>query len=173
MTGLAIERIRAVLAAHYTIEREVGRGGMATVYLARDLKHAGQVAVKVLRPDVTDVRGAARFLREIRIAARLTYPNILPVHDSGNSGDLLYYVVPYVTGDTLRERLRRTGQFPLDDALRIAAEVADALAYAHSEGVIHRDIKPENILLGDIPRRIRRRWAGGMPWWPTSASREP
>ncbi len=96
MTGLAIERIRAVLAANYTIEREVGRGGMATVYLARDLKHARQVAVKVLRPDVTDALGAARFLREIRIAARLTHPNILPVHDSGNSGDLLYYVMPYV-----------------------------------------------------------------------------
>lgn len=148
VTGLAIERIRALLAAHYTLERELGRGGMATVYLAQDLKHGRRVALKVLQPDVTDPRGAASFLREIRIAARLTHPNILPVHDSGNVAGLLFYVMPYIVGDTLRERLRRTGPLPLDDSLRIAAEIADALAYAHSEGVVHLDIKPENILFG-------------------------
>ncbi|MGH7498307.1 MAG: protein kinase domain-containing protein [Gemmatimonadales bacterium] len=148
MTGLAIERLRTVLTGHYTLERELGRGGTATVYLARDLKHARPVALKVLRPDVTEALGAARFLREIRIAARLTHPNILPLHDSGKAAGLLYYVMPYVAGDTLRERIRRDGQLPLDDALRIAGEVADALAYAHAEGVVHRDIKPENILFG-------------------------
>ena len=148
MTGLAVERLRTVLSGHYTLERELGRGGTATVYLAQDLKHARPVALKVLRPDVTEVLGATQFLREIRIAARLTHPNILSVHDSGKAGGLLYYVMPYIAGDSLRERIRREGQLPLDDALRIAAEVADALAYAHAEGVVHRDIKPENILLG-------------------------
>ena len=146
MTGLAVERLRTVLAGHYTLERELGRGGTATVYLARDLKHARPVALKVLRPDVTEALGATQFLREIRIAARLTHPNILPLHDSGKAAGFLYYVMPYVAGDTLRERIRREGHLPLDEALRIAAEVADALAYAHADGVVHRDIKPENIL---------------------------
>jgi TolB-like protein len=148
VTVTAVEQLRAVLADHYTLERELGRGGMATVYLAQDLKHSRPVAVKVLRPDVTEALGATQFLREIRIAARLTHPNILSVHDSGKAAGLLYYVMPYVSGDTLRERLRREGQLPLDDALRIAREVADALSYAHGEGVVHRDIKPENILFG-------------------------
>lgn len=144
--GLAVERIRTVLAVHYTLERELGRGGTATVYLAHDLKHLRLVALKVLRSDVTEALGATQFLREIRTAARLTHPNILPIHDSGKVAGLLYYVMPYVAGDTLRERIRREARMPLDDALRVAAEVADALAYAHSEGVVHGDIKPENIL---------------------------
>jgi TolB-like protein len=148
VTGTAVEQLRAVLADHYTLERELGRGGMATVYLALDVKHGRHVALKVLRPDVTQALGDTQFLREIRIAARLTHPNILSVHDSGKAGGFLYYVMPYVAGDTLRERLRREGQLPLDDALHIAREVADALSYAHGEGVVHRDIKPENILFG-------------------------
>jgi len=107
VTGLAVERLRTVLSGHYTLERELGRGGTATVYLAQDLKHARPVALKVLRPDVTEVLGATQFLREIRIAARLTHPNILSVHDSGKAGGLLYYVMPYIAGDSLRERIRR------------------------------------------------------------------
>ncbi len=144
----AAERLRAVLAESYTLERELGRGGTATVFLAQDLKHSRPVALKVLRPDVTEALGATRFLREIQIAARLTHPNILSVHDSGKAAGLLYYVMPYVAGDTLRERLRRDGRLPLEDALRFGREIADALSYAHGEGVVHRDIKPENILFG-------------------------
>jgi serine/threonine-protein kinase len=146
--GTAVERLQADLAGQYTLERELGRGGTATVYLAHDQKHGRPVAVKVLRPDVTEALGAARFLREIRIAARLTHPNILSVHDSGKAAGFLYYVMPYVAGDTLRERLRRDGRLPLEDALTIAREIADALSLAHGEGIVHRDIKPENILFG-------------------------
>ncbi len=144
----AEERLRTALQGQYTLERELGRGGTATVWLAQDLKHGRSVALKVLRPDVTEALGASQFLREIRIAARLTHPNILSVHDSGNAGGFLYYIMPYVSGDTLRERIRREGRLPLDDALHVAREIADALAYAHGEGIIHRDIKPENILFG-------------------------
>ncbi len=131
----------------YRIERELGRGGMATVWLARDRKHDRLVALKVLRPELAQVLGPERFLREIQIAARLTHPHILPVHDSGDAGGLLFYVMPYVEGESLRDRLDREKQLPLVDALQIAHEVADALSYAHSHDVIHRDIKPENILL--------------------------
>ncbi len=128
------------------MERELGRGGMATVYLARDLRHGRDVAVKVLKVEGGPADGSPRFLHEIQIAARLAHPNILPLHDSGESDGLLYYVMPFVPGESLRQRLEREGALPVTDALTIAWEVAGALAYAHSHGVIHRDIKPENIL---------------------------
>src|ERR687896_260682 len=136
-----------VLAGRYTIERELGRGGTACVYLARDLRHRRHVAVKILHRLITAQIGSDRFLREIEVAARLTHPHILPLHDSGETDDLLYYVMPFVEGESLRERLVRDGPLPLEDALRITREVADALAYAHAHGVVHRDIKPGNILL--------------------------
>lgn len=144
----AVSRLSSALASHYTIERELGRGGMATVYLAHDLKHNRPVAVKVLRPELTMALGAGRFLREIQIAAQFAHPHIVPVFDSGEAGGFLYYVMPYVVGESLRSRLAREGQLPVDDALAIACEVANALAYAHAQGIVHRDIKPENILLG-------------------------
>ena len=131
----------------YLIERELGRGGMATVYLARDLKHDRLVAVKVLRPDLAAVLGAERFLREIRLTAQLQHPHILNLLDSGEAAGFLFYVMPYVEGETLREWLTREGQLSIEDALRITRDVASALDYAHQRGVIHRDIKPENILL--------------------------
>src|SRR5690349_21827018 len=143
----AIERLAAALAAKYRIERELGQGGMATVYLAHDLRHDRDVAIKVLHPDLGAALGAERFLSEIRTTARLQHPHILPLLDSGEAGGLLYYVMPLVTGETLRARLEREAQLPIDDAIRVAREVGDALGYAHSLGVIHRDIKPENILL--------------------------
>ena len=135
------------LTDRYVIERELGSGGMAIVYLAEDLKHHRKVAVKVLRPELAAALGAERFLREIEIAARLQHPHILPLHDSGEAEGVLYYVMPYVEGESLRDRLNRETQLPLEDALQIAREVADALGYAHSHQVIHRDIKPENVLL--------------------------
>jgi len=140
-------RLSAALADRYRIERELGAGGMATVYLAHDLKHGRDVAIKVLHPDLGAALGAERFLSEIRTTARLQHPHILPLLDSGEAGGLLYYVMPLATGETLRARLERDRQLPIDDALRIAREVADALGYAHSAGIVHRDIKPENILL--------------------------
>jgi len=132
---------------HYLVERELGRGGMATVYLARDLKHNRPVALKVLHPELAATLGPERFLREIQIAANLNHPHILPLHDSGTVNGLLYYVMPYVEGESLRDRLSREKQLPLEDTLRIGREVAQALDYAHRHGVVHRDIKPENILL--------------------------
>ncbi len=160
-----VARLTAALADRYTLQRELGQGGMATVYLAEDLKHHRPVALKVLKPELAAVLGPERFLREIEVASKLTHPHILPVYDSGHtagradepaqssaighrlSAEFLYYVMPYVEGETLRGRLTREKQLPVDDALQIAREVADALSYAHSRGVIHRDIKPENILL--------------------------
>src|SRR2546426_416566 len=142
-----LAELRAALRSRYTLEREIGRGGMATVWLARDLKHERAVAIKVLRPDVASTLTAERFLREIAIAARLTHPHIAPVFDSGKADGFLYYVMPYVHGESLRQRLQRERQLPLPEALGIAREVADALDYAHRHGVVHRDIKPENILL--------------------------
>src|SRR5947199_320522 len=142
-----LERVRASLAGRYTIERELGRGGMATVYLARDLKHDRPVALKVLRPELAASVGAERFLREIQVTAHLTHPNILPLLDSGRADDFLYYVTPYVEGESLRNRLDREGQLPVAEALRLAAAVAGALDYAHRHQIVHRDIKPENILL--------------------------
>ena len=135
------------LAGRYLIERELGRGGMAIVYLAHDRKHDRPVALKTIRPELVPSLGSQRFLREIQIAARLQHPNILPLHDSGEVDGLLYYVMPYVEGESLRHRLDREGQLQVEDALRIARQVAEALAYAHSLGVVHRDIKPENVLL--------------------------
>ncbi len=141
-----VTRLQATLAGRYTIERELGRGGMAVVFLAQDLRHHRLVAIKVLRPELAVALGAERFLREIEIAAGLTHPHILPLYDSGEANGLLYYVMPYVEGESLRDRLDREQQLPLEDALQIVREAADALSYAHSLGVIHRDIKPENIL---------------------------
>src|SRR5688500_1211277 len=166
------ETLRAALADRYRLEREIGRGGMATVYLAEDLRHRRKVAVKVLRPELAATIGPDRFLREIEIAAQLQHPHILPLLDSGQveTGEgrasrdaddpnastpstlstpatFLYYVMPFVQGETLRERLTREHELPVHDAVRIVAEVADALSHAHAHGVVHRDIKPENILL--------------------------
>jgi TolB-like protein len=139
--------LNAALPDHYIIDRELGRGGMALVYLARDTRHERFVALKTLRPEIAIALGRERFLREIKLAARLQHPNILPVYDSGDAGGTLYYVMPYVEGESLRDRLEREPQLPVDDALQIAKEVAEALAYAHSRDVVHRDIKPENIML--------------------------
>jgi TolB-like protein/tRNA A-37 threonylcarbamoyl transferase component Bud32 len=141
------ETLRSALADRYAIEREIGQGGMATVYLARDLKHDRRVALKVLRPELTASLGLDRFLREIRTTAQLTHPHILPLLDSGDAAGTLFYVMPYVEGESLRDRLTREKQLPLDDALQLTREVADALSYAHAHGVVHRDIKPENILI--------------------------
>jgi serine/threonine-protein kinase len=137
----------AALADRYRIERELGAGGMATVYLAHDVRHARAVAIKVLRPELAAALGHDRFLREITTTASLRHPHILPLYDSGEAAGLLFYVMPYVEGESLRDRLRRERQLPLEDALRITREVADALSYAHAHGIVHRDIKPENVLL--------------------------
>ena len=141
------EALRSALDGRYVVERELGRGGMATVFLARDIQHDRAVALKVLHPDLAAALGAERFLREIQIAARLTHPHILPLHESGAADKTLFYIMPYVEGESVRQRLDRKRQLPLEDAVQIAAEVADALDYAHANGVVHRDIKPENILL--------------------------
>ncbi len=142
------EQLQSGLADRYRLERELGRGGMATVFLAHDLRHDRPVAFKVLHPDLAATLGPERFQREIRTTARLQHPHILPVLDSGEAAGQLWYTMPYVEGDSLRDRLRREAQLPLDDALQITREVADALGYAHSQSIVHRDIKPENILLG-------------------------
>ena len=141
------QRLTTALSDRYRIERELGRGGMATVFLAEDLRHHRQVAIKVLDPEVAATIGSERFLREIETVARLTHPHIVPLHESGVADGLLFYVMPYIEGVSLRDRLTRERHLPLDDALRLSREVADALSYAHSRGVIHRDVKPENILI--------------------------
>jgi len=143
------DRLSAALADRYRIERELGQGGMATVYLAEDLKHHRKVAIKVLKPELAAVLGAERFVQEITTTAALQHPHILTLFDSGETDGFLYYVMPYIDGESLRDRLGREKQLPLDDALAIAREVADALSYAHAHGIVHRDIKPENILLAD------------------------
>ncbi len=147
--SLPLEQLRTSLAGCYEIERELGRGGMATVYLARDIKHDRQVAIKVLLPDLSVALGPERFRREITVATHLNHPHILPVYDSGEANGLLYYVMPFVAGQSLRDRLVTARQLPLDEALRIACQVSGALEHAHKHGVVHRDIKPENILLED------------------------
>ncbi|MFC1575973.1 serine/threonine-protein kinase, partial [Gemmatimonadota bacterium] len=139
-------RLNAALADRYTIEGEIGSGGMATVYLAQDLKHDRQVALKVLRPELGAVMGTDRFLAEIRTTANLSHPHILPLHDSGEADGLLFYVMPYVEGESLKQKLEREGQLAVEEAVRIATHVADALDSAHRDGVIHRDLKPANIL---------------------------
>ena len=142
-----IGSLNAVLAGRYEIAREIGAGGMATVYLARDVKHDRQVALKVLKPELGAVLGVERFLAEIKVTANLQHPNLLPLFDSGEAGGLLFYVMPYVEGESLRARLDREKQLPVEEAVRIAVAVASALDYAHRHGVIHRDLKPENVLL--------------------------
>jgi serine/threonine-protein kinase len=139
--------LQAALRDTYRIEREFTRGGMAIIYTAEDLKHHRKVAIKVLRPNLAATLGPDRFLREIEIAARLTHPHILPLHDSGSADGLLYFVMPFIAGESLRERLGREHQLAIPDAVGILRQLLDALAYAHAEGVIHRDIKPENVLL--------------------------
>ncbi|MBL8959816.1 MAG: protein kinase [Gemmatimonadetes bacterium] len=141
------DRLRRALSDRYAVEREVGRGGMATVYRARDIKHDRAVAIKVLHPELAEAVGTERFLREVRITARLSHPHILPLLDSGDADGLLYYVMPFVDGESLRERIRREGELPVEDALRLVREAAEALGHAHAAGIVHRDIKPENILL--------------------------
>jgi len=142
-----MDRLAAALTERYRIERELGQGGMAMVYLAEDLKHRRKVALKVLRPELAAAMGPSRFAREIEVAARLQHPHILPLHDSGEANGFLYYVMPYVEGESLRERLARLGELPVHDTVKILVEVVDALAYAHGQGVVHRDIKPDNIML--------------------------
>ena len=142
-----LERLSAALASRYRLQRELGQGGMAVVFLGHDLKYERAVAVKVLRPDLAAEVGAARFLQEIQIAARLHHPHILPLYDSDQADGLVYYVMPYIEGESLRQRLLRERQLPVAEAIQIAREVADALSYAHNAKVVHRDIKPGNILL--------------------------
>ena len=144
-----LSRLRKALLSHYDIERELGRGGAAVVYLAQDLRHSRLVALKVLRAEVASVLGTDRFLREISIAARLSHPHILPLYDSGAVEGFVYYVMPYVEGDSLEVRLANEGRLAVDESLRIASEVAKALDYAHRHGIIHRDIKPGNVLFSD------------------------
>ena len=142
-----LPQLQIALAHRYTIEAELGRGGMGIVYRAWDVKHARPVAVKVVRPELGSVLATERFLREIQLAAKLQHPHIVPLHDSGEAAGALFYVMPFVEGESLRTRLMRERQLSIDDALQISREVADALGYAHSHDVLHRDIKPENVLL--------------------------
>src|SRR5215212_2253435 len=143
----ALLQLKESLSERYDIEREIGAGGMATVYLARDIRHDRHVALKLLNPELGAVLGVERFLAEIRVTANLQHPNLLPLFDSGAAEGLLFYVMPYVEGESLRARLDRERQLPVDEAVRIATAAAGALGYAHARGVIHRDLKPENILL--------------------------
>jgi serine/threonine-protein kinase len=144
-----LEQLADALSERYSLERELARGGMATVYLAHDLRDQRRVAIKVMHPKVASALGAERFLREIEIARSMAHPLIVPLYESGNAGGALYYVMPYVEGESLFERLQRERRLPLEDALRITHDVAAALGYAHARGVLHRDVKPENILLAD------------------------
>ena len=144
---MTIARLTAALADRYRIERELGAGGMATVYLAEDLKHHRQVALKLLKPELAAVLGAERFVQEIKTTAALQHPHILPLFDSGAADGFLFYVMPFIDGETLRSKLDRETQLGIDEAVRIAREVLDALHYAHEHGIVHRDVKPENILL--------------------------
>src|SRR5213594_3895570 len=141
------QRVAEALAGRYRVEGELGAGGMATVYLAFDVKHHRKVAVKVLRPELAAALGGDRFTREIETAAQFQHPHILPLLDSGEAQGVLYYVMPYVEGESLRDRLARHGELPIHDAVKILIEITDALAYAHGQGVVHRDIKPDNVLL--------------------------
>ncbi|MDP2956942.1 MAG: serine/threonine-protein kinase, partial [Longimicrobiales bacterium] len=164
----SIDRLKDALKDRYALERELGAGGMATVWLAQDLKHHRQVAVKVLRPELAAIVGAERFLKEIEVTANLQHPNILPLHDSGEADGFLYYVMPLVEGESLRQKLDREHQLPVEEVVEIARSVAAALDYAHRHGVIHRDIKPSNILLhegqalvADFGIALAMRKAGG------------
>src|SRR5512144_1798572 len=146
-SALPFEKLRDALSHSYAIDRELGKGGMATVYLAQDTKHDRVVALKVLHPDLAATLGPDRFLREIKLAARLNHPHILPLFDSGQADGFLYYVMPYVEGESLRERLDRDHQIPIEEAVHHGRSIASALDYAHRQGVVHRDIKPENVML--------------------------
>ena len=162
-------RVRAALGDRYHVETVIGQGGMATVYLAEDLKHHRKVAVKVMQPELAATVGADRFLREVEIAAQLNHPHILPMYDSGESEGLLFYVMPYVEGESLQARMSREGQMPAEDACSLAREVAEALEYAHERGIIHRDIKPANILVSAghalvADFGIARAVGVGTPW---------
>lgn len=154
----ALERLQSALAGRYAVVREVGAGGMATVFLARDIKHDRHVALKVLRPELGAVLGVERFLSEIKVTAHLQHPHLLPLFDSGEAEGLLFYVMPYVEGESLRARLDAEHQLPIDEALRFTLAVASALEYAHKKGVIHRDLKPENIMLGDFGEALVMDW---------------
>ena len=142
-----LAQLKQALTDRYAIEREIGAGGMATVYLARDLRHDRPVALKLLNPELGAVLGVERFLAEIKVTANLQHPNLLPLFDSGEANGHLFYVMPFVAGESLRVRLEREKQLPIEDAIRITIAIANALDYAHSHGVIHRDLKPENILM--------------------------
>ncbi|NUQ10998.1 MAG: protein kinase [Gemmatimonadaceae bacterium] len=144
-----LEQLKAALAGRYSVERELGHGGMATVYLATDVRHERQVAIKVLHPDLSATIGGERFEREIKLAARLQHPHILGLIDSGDAGGLLYYVMPFIEGESVRDKLDREKQLSVDEAIQITLEVADALGYAHAQGIVHRDIKPENVMLAN------------------------
>src|SRR5215208_2865587 len=144
-----LEKLKAALNDRYDVEREIGQGGMATVFLARDIRHERKVAIKVLHEDLGAAVGAERFRREISIATSLTHPHILTLYDSGEAAGMLYYVMPFIEGESLRQKIDREKQMPIDQALKITGEVASALGYAHRKGIVHRDIKPENILLED------------------------
>jgi eukaryotic-like serine/threonine-protein kinase len=176
MTNIA-SRLAAALAERYVLEQELGQGGMATVYCAQDLRHDRKVAIKVVKPELSAVLGPERFLAEIRVTAHLQHPHILPLFDSGSADGLLFYVMPYVEGESLREKLRQERQLPVEEAVQIAREVASALDYAHRHGVIHRDIKPENILLhdgqalvADFGIALAIRAAGGLRFTETGIS---
>ncbi len=143
----SFERLKNALADRYTIESELGAGGMAIVYLAKDLKLDREVAIKVLRPELAAAMGMDRFVREVELTSQLEHPNILSIFDAGEADGFLYYVMPVVEGESLRDRLNRETQLPLDDAIQITKEVADALGHSHAKGIMHRDVKPENILL--------------------------
>ena len=154
--AVQLSRLRTALTDAYRLERELGAGGMATVWLAHDVRHERRVAIKVLHPELSAVLGPERFLAEIRTTANLHHPHILPLFDSGRAEGLLYYVMPLVEGETLRSRLERERQLPVAEAVRLATEMADALEYAHQRGIVHRDVKPENILLqGGHARSVR------------------
>jgi serine/threonine protein kinase len=144
---VVLEMLTEAMGDRYAVERELGRGGMATVYLARDLREGRHVAIKAMHRGLVTALGTERFQREMAIAASLSHPLILPLYDSGNAGGILYYVMPYVEGESLYQRLERDRRLALDDALRIARDLTDALGYAHDRGVMHRDVKPENVLL--------------------------
>jgi serine/threonine-protein kinase len=144
MSEEMMDRLNAALEGRYRIERELGEGGMATVFLAEDLRHDRRVALKVLKPELAAVVGAERFLAEIKTTANLQHPHILPLFDSGEADSFLFYVMPYLEGESLRDRLDRERQLPVDEAVALVAKVADALDYAHDRGVVHRDIKPAN-----------------------------
>ena len=145
----AFDRLKSALSDRYAIEQEIGSGGMATVYLAGDVRHDRQVAVKVLRPELAAALGSERFHQEIKIAANLHHPHILPLYDSGEADGFLYYVMPYIEGESLRDKLSREGELPIPEAVRLTRDVVDALALAHKQGVVHRDIKPDNVMLAE------------------------